>query len=423
MSFTPKVVNLSGLKVVLVPDDRETVTVRALIGTGSREEEADSLGSAHFLEHFVLRGTRKYPVDINAYVDGLGGVIDAYTSQETLSFMVKLGREKTETAVDLVGQLVSEPLLPMKLIEGEKKIITEEIKFRDDDPETKAFREMWRQMYRRSNLGRPIAGTFETVAATTVAKLRHYLDHWFVPGNVIVGVVGNWEDEKKVLEQIEESFAPLIARGKTKLSKDVYVVEDQKRPRVELVTRKSMQQTAVYLGFRSFGVGDKMVMSRILMNILLGGGCFSRLFREIREKRGWAYSIGSFPDALSDTGALMVGAGLPRDKIVAAFSLIKEIIYGLGGAGKWGVKPKELTLTKDCYKGRVSLKYDSPQGVLGSALYDLMFEGRMYSAEQLKKEADEVTIEQIREVCKMIFVPEHLCVGVVGNYEKLPFSL
>ncbi|MBI2310779.1 insulinase family protein [Candidatus Collierbacteria bacterium] len=423
MSFAPKVEQVGPLKVILVKDDRESVMVQALVGTGSREETDDLAGSAHFLEHFVFKGTKKYPVEIGAYVDGFGGAIDAYTSHESISFSVKLTSEKLKTAVDLVGQLVGEPLLPAKLISREKKIICEEIKFRNDDPHTRAYRGMWEQMYRGSNLGRPIAGSFATVEAVTAARLHDHMERWFVPENTIIGVLGNWKSETEVLKLISRSFGTLIERGKTKLIKDKYVPVEQKKPRIELVSRKSMAQTTVFMGYRSFGVGQPQMMARILSNIILGGGWISRLLQEIREKRGLAYGINSSLDVMSDTGAVVIGAGLPKDKLEEAVKLIWEIIYGLSGSGKWGLKKKDVELAKDCYLGRLSLKYDSPERVLDTALYDLMYEGKIYSVEELKKMAKETSLSQMKRVCGEIFVPDHLNMAVVGDYDKLPFKL
>ncbi|HLE50403.1 MAG TPA: pitrilysin family protein [Patescibacteria group bacterium] len=420
MAFHPKIVKVDGLRVLLVPDDRQSVTVRVLVGTGSREEEIKDLGSAHFLEHFVFRGAKKYPYDIGEYVDQFGGLVDAYTSQESISFMVKMGRERLETAIDLVGQIVSEPLLPADKISKEKRIIIEEIKFRDDDPQMRAVRGLWELMYQGCRLARPLAGTYATVRGMRVDKLSAYMEKWFVPGNTIVGIVGKWESDEAVLGYIRQSFAGLLARSGIVPKKDVYSEPGSDKARIRLIRRLKMKQATVVLGFRSFGVGHRLEVARILLNIIFGGGWFSRLFKEVRENRGWAYSIGSWLEVLSDTGGVFVEAGLPKDNLVRSLGLIKEIVFGLGERGKWAISQKDLDLAKECYKGRISLKYDSPERVLGSALYDLMFEGRIYSATDLKKKAEAVTITDIREVIETTLSEENLNLVVLGDYDKLP---
>lgn len=416
----PKIVDLDGLRVLLVPDDRQSVTVRVLVGTGSREEEAKDLGSAHFLEHFMFKGTSKYPTEIGEYVDQFGGLVDAYTSQESISFMVKMGREKLATAIDLVGQMVGEPLLPSDKIGKEKKIITEEIKYRDDDPQTRAARGLWELMYDGSNLARPIAGTFATVRGMGVEKLRAYMEKWFVPGNTIVGVVGKWESDEEIIDLIRNSFAGVIRRPKMIPKKDAYVDPGSQKARQKLIKRPKMKQATVSLGFRSFGIGHKLDTARVLLNIIFGGGWFSRLFKEIRENRGWAYSVGSWLEVLSDTGGVFVEAGLPKDNLVKSVGLIKDIVFGLGGKSRWAITQKDLDLARECYKGRISLKYDSPERVLGSALYDLMFEGRIYSATDLKEKAEAVTLADIGEVIKLTLREENLNMVVLGDYDRLP---
>lgn len=423
MAFQPKVVDLDGLRVVLVKDDRQSVTVRALVGTGSREESTKDLGSAHFLEHFVFKGTKKYPKEIGSIIDSYGGALDAYTSHDSVSFMVKMGVERMETAIDLVGEMICKPMLPEKLIKKERKIISEEIKWRDDDPQMRAYEEMWLKLFEGTNLGNPIAGTFETVSGITTSNLRDYMDKWFVPGNVIVGVIGSWKDEKEVLSMVKKSFGKLIKRKSSVPTKNKFVESVQDGPRIKLVYRKGMQQSSVYLGFRSVELGNKYEMPLKLTNILLGGAWFSRLMKEIRETRGWAYSIGSFNDELVDTGAWVIGAGLPKRKIKMAVSLIMEMIDGLGGTGKWGITDKELKLAKECYSGRVSLKYDVPEKALDSALYDLMFEGKIHSAKELKERSEKVTLEEIRGVCRLVFDRNRMAVGIVGDYKEVPVRL
>lgn len=423
MSFSPKIVNVDGLRVVLIKDDRQSITVRALVGTGSREETDVTAGSAHFLEHFVFKGTKKYPKVVGAYIDSLGGWMDAYTSHDSVSFTVKLGKEKLVEAMDIIGGLVGEPLLPDKFMATEKKIISEEIKFRNDEPQIRSFMEVWKLMYHGHNLGREIAGTFETVGSMTVAKLRDYMDKWFVAENTIVGVVGNWRDEKAVLAQIEKSFARVISRGKLKQTKNDFQEGGQARPLAELVERKGMEQASVCLGFRSFRVGHELETARDLMNILLGRAWFSRLLKEVREKRGLAYTTGSEVDELKDTGNIVLWAGLPKGKIGEAVELIREIVFGLGGGGKWGISEKELKLVKECEKGRIGLRYDAPEGNLDLTLHDLMLRNRVFSADELRKLVDGVTLEQVREVCRQTFSPLGQNWAVVGDYDKLPFEI
>lgn len=424
MSFAPKVVNLSGLKVILVKDDRESVVVQTLVGTGSREETDITAGCAHFLEHFVFKGTKKFPgmFDISDAVDEVGGARNAFTSNHVVGFWAKTAKHKLDLAVRVVGQLVSEPLLPAKHFDKERGTILEELRMYEDLPDSKAFEESWKLLFGKTNLGRPIIGTEKSLKEMKLDYLHDYLNKWFVPENMLVGVVGNWGSDRELLSLIEREFAGIIGRKKGAPSKDAFAWKVQAKPKMTLVSRKT-EQANLSIGLPGLPIGHPSRWAMYLANIILGGGGISRLFKEVREKRGWAYSIGSGTESFSDAGAILVGGGLPKDKLADAVGLITEIMWGIGGTGKYGITSKDLAVAKECYKGRISLAYDNPEKVMGFALNEMMFEGKIYTPEEIKAKADRVTLEEIRDYCQMIFKPENVSLAVVGNYEKLPFEV
>lgn len=423
MSFSPKVVQVGPLKVVLVKDDRESVMVQALVGTGSREETDDLAGSAHFLEHFVFKGTKRYPgmFDISDAIDRVGGGRNAFTSNHEVGFWTRTAKHKLELAMSVVGQMVTEPILPEEHFDKERGTILEELKMYEDQPDSKAGEEMWRLLYGETNMGRPVIGTKKSLLAMTPAALHQYMDRWFVPENMLVGVVGNWESDKELLALIEREFKPLFDRTGVP-AKDKFEWGKMAGMKTKLITRK-IEQANLALGLPGLPIGHPMRYVSYLTNIIFGGGGLSRLFKEVREKRGWAYSIGSGTESFSDSGAVVVGGGLPKDKLKDALELIVDIMMGLGGNGKWGITQKDLAIAKECYKGRISLAYDNPAKVMEFALNEMMFEKRIYTPEEIKTSADKVTLEQIREYCEIVFVPEKLSVAVVGDYEKLPFEI
>ncbi|OGD72404.1 hypothetical protein A3A84_01190 [Candidatus Collierbacteria bacterium RIFCSPLOWO2_01_FULL_50_23] len=424
MGFAPKVVNLSGLKVVLVKDDRESVLVQALLGSGSREETDEVAGSAHFLEHFVFKGTKQFPgmFDVSDAIDAVGGGRNAFTGNNEMGFWAKTAKHKVDLAVKVVGQLVTEPLLPEEYFDKERGTILEELAMYEDQPDSKAGEEMWKLLYGKTNMGRPVIGTKESLAAMSLSSLHDYMRKWFVPENALVGVVGNWDDDGRLLALIEKEFSGLIRKRGEKLEKNMFTWELGHKPKSILVSRKT-EQANLSIGFPGLPIGHPMRFTSYLTNIILGGGGLSRLFKEVREKRGWAYTIGSGTENYTDSGAILVGGGLPKDKLADAVGLILEIIWGIGGTGKWGITGKDLAVAKECYKGRVSLAYDDPKKVMGFGLNEMMFEKKIYTPEEIRQAADKVTLEEIREYCKMAFRPEHLALAVVGDYEKLPFEI
>jgi len=400
------------------------VTVRVMIGTGSREETDKEAGSAHFLEHFVFKGTKKYPgmFDINEAVEKVGGAFNAYTGQNEMGFWVKMDKANLPLAASIVGQVVTEPVLPKKHFDKERGTILEELYMYEDRPGSKAAQECEKLLYGKTNVGRPIIGTVKSLKALTVDDLRKYFEKWFVAGNIVVGVVGGYESEKAVLEVIKKEFASLVDDKKIIPVKDSFVWDKQDKPRVKLISRK-VEQAAVYMAFRGINLTDERRFALELINIIYGDGWMSRLMREVREERGWAYAIRSGADQLTDVGSVMVGAGLPKGKVKEAVELITEISVGLAGGSLWSIKKEELEVAKDCFRGRLALSFDKPEEVLGSALGDILFRDKIYSPDEIMKNIEKVTLKEVRSLASEIFQKNNLSIAVVGDYKKLDFEI
>ena len=424
MRFSPKVYKLGQLRVVLVPEERESVTVRVMVGTGSREENDQEAGSAHFLEHFVFKGTKKFPkmYDINEAIEKVGGAFNAYTGQNEMGFWVKMDKENLELATRIVGQVVTEPVLPKEHFDKERGTILEELHMYDDRPNSKAAEECKELLFGKTNMGRPIIGTVKSLNEMTVEELRRYLNKWFVAENIVVGVVGSYGKEEDVLKIIKSEFATLIEDGRKVPEKNKFVLSEQKAPRLKLTKRK-VEQAAVVMAFRAFDTNDPRRYAIDLLNIVFGDGWMSRLMREVREERGWAYAIGSDVDLFTDAGGLYIGAGLPKNKLNEAVTLITEIAFGLVDSKKWAIKKEELETAKDTFRGRFALNFDRPETVLGAALWDLIYRDKIYTPEEKLANIERVTIEEIGALAKEIFKRENLSISVVGNYTKLDFKI
>ena len=423
MKFAPKIHQIGNLKVVLVPEDRQSVTVRVMLGSGSREETDKEAGSAHFLEHFVFKGTKKFPGmhDINEAVENVSGAFNAYTGQNEMGFWVKMAKEHLEKAVSIVAQVVTEPLLPPEHFDKERGTILEELHMYEDRPNSKAAEECNKLLFGKTNMGRPIIGTVESLKAMTVDDLRNYFEKWFVAENIVVGVVGAIESEERVLELIKAEFAKLVDDTRKTPAKNKFAWEKSEKIKKTLVSRK-LDQAAMVMAFPGLDMFDERRHALELLNIILGDGMTSRLFKEIREEKGWAYAIGSDVGMSTDNGEVLIGAGLPKAKINEAFGLIKEICLGLEDEkSKWVIKEEELMTAKDCFKGRLALSLDKPENVLGRALEDMTFRGSLETTEELLAAVDGVDVEDVRGLARDLFKEELISVAVVGDYEKLEF--
>ena len=399
------------------------MTVRVMVGTGSREETDAEAGSAHFLEHFVFKGTRKFPrmFDVNEAVEKVGGTFNAYTGLNEMGFWVKMDKEHLSLAASIVGQVVTEPVLPKEHFDKERGTILEELYMYEDRPNSKAAEECEKLLFGKTNMGRPIIGTIESLKAMTVESLRRYFEKWFTAENIVVGVVGGYGTDEEVLEIIKNEFAPLLKDERNLPEKNTFSWDEQKEPRVKLVSRK-VEQAAVYMAFRGIKMTDERRFALELLNIIYGDGWMSRLMREVREERGWAYAIGSGAEEYTDVGSVMVGAGLPKSKLNEAVELIAEISVGLAGGNVWGIKDEELAIAKDCFRGRLALAFDKPEEVLGSALEDTLFREKIYSPEEILKKIEAVTMAEVRDLAAEIFKKESMSVAVVGDYKKLDFK-
>lgn len=424
MRFSPKIHKLGNLRVVLVPEERESVTVRAMVGTGSREENDKEAGSAHFLEHFVFRGTKKFPkmYDINEAVEKVGGAYNAYTGQNEMGFWVKMDKANLELATSIVGQVITEPLLPAEHFDKERGTILEELHMYEDRPNSKAAEECEKLVFGKTNMGRPIIGTVESLTAMKVEDLRSYFEKWFVAENIVLGVVGGYGDEERMLSLIKKEFAPLIDDRRLMPEKNKFDWDEQLGVRQNLVSRK-LDQAAVFMAFRGIDMNDERRWALEIVNIIFGDGWMSRLMREVREERGWAYAIGSDVDEFTDAGIVVVGAGLPKKKLNDAVELITEISFGLAGNSKWEITEDEVRVAKDTFRGRLALEFDKPEEVLGSALEDLTFREKIYSPEEMVKKVDAVSLKQVRDLASEIFRKENLSISVVGDYKKLDFKI
>jgi len=220
---------------------------------------------------------------------------------------------------------------------------------------------------------------------------------------------------------IKREFSKLIDDKRKTKEKNKFVWEKSEEIKKKLVSRK-VEQAAVVMAFRGIDMNDERRYTLEILNIILGDGWTSRLMREIREERGWAYGIGTEIGLFTDTGEVLIGAGLPKNKLKEAVELITEICYGIGNKkSKWVITEEEIKIAKDCFRGRLALAMDKPENVLGEALDDITFRGRLMSPEETLERIESVSLQEVLGLATELFKEEFLSVAVVGDYEELPF--
>src|SRR3984957_9722135 len=294
----------NGMRVVTehMPNVR-SVSVGIWIGTGSREESPADTGISHFIEHMVFKGTKNRSAEqIARSVDSIGGGLDAFTSKELVSYNVQVLDEHLPEAFDIVTDLVRHPLFDPNDIEKEKGVILEELKMEVDNPEYLIHEIFSSRFWKGPPLGRPILGTKQTIRAFDRDKVERYYRQFYTPSNILITAAGSL-DHKKLVDLVDQHFADL-KRGRPAKIVDV------PQPHAPLVfhDKSSLEQLHVYLGMPSVEIANKARFGCFILNSILGGGMSSRLFQNIREKQGLAYTVYSELTMYRDAGCMLIYA-------------------------------------------------------------------------------------------------------------------
>ena len=325
-----------------------SVAMGVWIGAGSRHELAEVNGISHFVEHMVFKGTKSRSAQIIAReVDAIGGNLDAFTGKETICFNMKVLDEHVPTALDVLSDLVLNPVFANEDIQRERGVILEEIKMDEDNPDYLVHEIFTQNFWKDHPLGKPILGTKETVRRFEQDTLFDYYGERFLGGNMIFSAAGNIEHDSFV-EQVARRFDSLPA-GQSPPSR---MAPPKTTARIILRNKKSLEQVQLCLGVPAPPVADESRYVTLVLNTVLGGGMSSRLFQTVREERGLAYAIYSDLNPYSDTGSLCVYAGTSADKAVQVIDLVMAEFSRL----KDELLPAdELRRAKDQLKGNMLL--------------------------------------------------------------------
>ncbi|HMQ01785.1 MAG TPA: pitrilysin family protein [Candidatus Doudnabacteria bacterium] len=401
------------LTIIEVPStDAESVVVDFFVKTGSRSETPKENGISHFLEHFLFKGTKKYPsaMSITELVDGIGGEMNANTGKEHTQYFIKAHHSRLEMIFEILTDMIQNPLLDKPELEREKGVIVEEINMYQDSPRAVVGNLLEEIMWPRQALGRDIAGRPETVTKFTQGMFRSYLERHYQTGNIILGISGKY-DRKKLNQLIKKYWDKIPAKKHNGWDKSK---NGQSAPRVA-VKYKDTQQAHFDLGFKSFGYDDRRGKIATVLSSLLGGGMSSRLFTEIREKRGLAYYVRAGQSAYIDTGVFDISAGVRVSKLEEA---IEVTLSELSKIAAGDIEAKELSKAKEFIKGKTTLYLEDNQARLDWYLEQTAFKKSVKSPAEAFREIDSVTVAQVSKVARELFDKKKLSLAVVGPYKK-----
>ena len=398
-----------GLRVVTTPvATAQSVSVNVFVGAGSRGEEERTKGLAHFLEHMVFKGTEKRPtaIDIAEAIEGAGGVLNAYTAKELTCFWNHVPFDRLELAMEVLSDMLAHSRLDEEEIDRERSVVQQEIRRTRDQPAAWCGELLGQALFGDQPLGWSTAGTEETVAELQRQDFVSWLDTWYGSPNIVVSVAGNASPDKvATLAQTH------LGNGRRPSAPAVIPVTGRLPSRRVISDSRPISQTNLYLGMTAIPHGDPDRYVLQVLNSLLGRGMSSRLFKEVRERRGLAYSVSSSVSRHKDTGVFAVTAGVSPEKLDEAVTVIQQ---ELARAVEEAVPEGELTKARDYTVGTFRLSLETPMALAQRAGEQLLTLGEIDPIETVVERIKSVSADDIRRVAQRVLVPENAVLAVVG---------
>ncbi len=423
MNFKPQIKTLSnGLRLITLNlPQSPSVTALLMVKVGSRYEKEKLAGISHFLEHMVFKGTKKYPTsfDLTSTVDAIGAEFNAFTTKEYTGFYVKSAVQHLDLALDVLSQLVFQPLLPEKEMQKEKGVIIEEINMYEDNPMVKVGIDFEILLYPDSRLGCPTIGYKKSVKAMKRSNFLNYLGQYYRPKNMILGIVGGMKKVQSAnlpagkagckVQNFNLNKGPTIVDRLFELQPVKFI---QQKPALQFKYKKT-NQTHFCLGVRALPHGHKDRYVMAVLSTILGGNMSSRLFMEVREKRGLAYYIRSSINTYFDHGYFMTQAGTDVNK---AGEAIKVILNELRNT-HYSLRSSELKRAKEYLKGKLALSLEDSQEIASLLVEDFLLEDKIRTPKEIIEGIEKVSLSDIKRVARQIFVNQGLNLAIIGPYK------
>jgi predicted Zn-dependent peptidase len=401
----------NGLVVIAEPMPHvRSVSIGIWLHAGSRRETPALNGIAHFIEHMVFKGTTRRTSEMIAReMDSVGGLLDAFTAKETVSFNAKVLDEHLPIAFDVLSDLVLRPLFAKEDVSKEKQVVLEEIKMEEDNPESLAHEVLTQDFWRGHPLGSPILGTSTTVRHFTREAVVDCFREWYAPGNTIVTAAGHIE-MSRLVDLVQGAFGALKTRRKKSRQSQGTPAP---LPHARLVTRDkpALEQAHITMAVPSYPLADPRRYATSILNNILGGGMSSRLFQNIRERQGLAYAVLSELNPYSDAGMLSVYAGTGRNTIERVLRSVAEEFRRMK---QEPVAEDELRRAKDHLKGSLLLSLESSGARMSNLARQEMYFQRFFTVKELQASVEAVTREDVQQIAREFFQPEKIAVTVLG---------
>jgi predicted Zn-dependent peptidase len=393
-----------GLRVVteFVPSVR-SASVGVWVGVGSRDEGPTVAGAAHFLEHLLFKSTpTRSAVDIAQSVDAVGGELNAFTAKEHTCYYAHVLDTDLALAVDLVSDVVLNGRCATDDVELERDVVLEEIAMRDDDPEDALGDVFLSAMFGTHPVGRPVIGSVDSVEAMTRAQLHSFHVRRYTPERMVVAVAGNI-DHNEVVALVRQHFGPHLVKGKSPQEPRKGTGRVTGQPALQVAQRDS-EQTHILLGVRSPGRHWEHRWALTVLNTALGGGLSSRLFQQIRESRGLAYSVYSSVDTFSDSGALSVYAACLPERFDDVITVTTDVLESVA---RDGITENECRIAKGSLRGGMVLGLEDSASRMHRIGRSELNYGRHRSLSESLEQIEAVTLEEVNAVARTLLSKQY----------------
>lgn len=403
----------NGARIVLeqIPTVR-SVAIGIWIGTGSRDENPETNGISHFLEHMFFKGTTtKTAKEIAESFDSIGGQVNAFTSKEYTCYYAKVLDTHSKFALDVLADMFFNSTFVEEELKKEKNVVLEEIKMYEDTPDDIVHDLLSRAVYEDHPLGYPILGTEETLNSFTGNTLKEYIHERYTPENVVISIAGNVPES--FIQEVEAYFGSYQG-GSTTVQENVPVFHANRISR-----KKETEQAHLCIGFKGLKVGHEDIYSLITLNNILGGSMSSRLFQEVREQRGLAYSVFSYHSAYQDSGIVTIYGGTGAKQLNVLFDTVQETLDKLK---QTGITEKELTNSKEQLKGSLMLSLESTNSRMSRNGKNELLLKRHRSLDEIIEQIDAVTKESVDKMTRDVFTDKY-SVSLISPDGEFPSNL
>ena len=409
-------VHTSGLRIVTeeVPSVR-SAAVGIWVNVGSRDETPAVAGASHFLEHLLFKGTsRRSALEISSSIEAVGGEMNAFTSKEYTCFYARVIDTDLPMAIDVVSDLITSSIVSALDVDAERKVVLEEIAMRDDDPSDLVHDLYAETYYGDTQLGRPILGTVDSIKSMSRNAVFNYYKKRYFPQDLVVAVAGNIK-HKKVVEMVERALSAddfLDVKGAPQIRGNEIMRKVKQRP-VGIITRKT-EQAHMFYGMEGVARHDDRRFAMGILASALGGGMSSRLFQEIREKRGLAYSVYAYAQQFAGSGQIGFYAGCNPTKAIEVIEIIRQV---LSDVAEHGMTHEEINRAKGAVRGSLVLSQEDSGSRMSRIGKNEIVYGHVMGFDEILQEISSVTHEDVRKVASE-FLTKTPTLALVGPFKN-----